>query len=509
RVHVKLVAEAGVGTIAAGVAKAHADVILISGHDGGTGASPLTSIQHAGIPWELGLAEAHQVLVLNNLRSRVVLETDGQLKTGRDVVIAALLGAEEFGFATAALEALGCIMMRSCHLNICPVGVATQDPRLRARFHGDPQHVVNLMTFIAMEVRELMAHLGYHSFDKMVGRSERIEMRRAVDHWKARNLDFSRILFKPSVPKDVKRTFHFPQEHGLEEALDRTSLISLCRPALENRTPVSATLPIENGNRAVGTMLGSELTKKWGGDGLPEDTIKLRFLGSAGQSFGAFIPRGMTLRLEGDANDYVGKGLSGGKIVVVPPAGSAFIPEENVIVGNVAFYGATSGEAYIRGTAGERFGVRNSGVSAVVELIGDHGCEYMTGGQVVVLGRTGRNFGAGMSGGVAWVLDVDGKFAMRCNMELISIGPVTDPTSEAILKELIRRHLAATKSEVARRILDDWATHLPRFVQVLPNDYRRVLEAQTRMREKGLTEEEAVLAAFEENTKSPVRVSWS
>ena len=509
RISVKLVAEAGVGTIAAGVAKAHADVILISGHDGGTGASPLTSIQHAGIPWELGLAEAHQVLVLNNLRSRVVLETDGQLKTGRDVVIAALLGAEEFGFATAALEALGCIMMRACHLNICPVGVATQDPRLRARFHGDPQHVVNLMTFIAMEVRELMAHLGYQSFDKMVGRSERIEMRRAVDHWKARNLDFSRILFKPTVPKDVKRTFHFPQEHGLEEALDKTTLISLCRPALENRTPVSATLPIENGNRAVGTMLGSEVTKRWGADGLPEETIKLRFLGSAGQSFGAFIPRGMTLRLEGDANDYVGKGISGGKIVVVPPAGTTFIPEDNVIIGNVAFYGGTAGEAYIRGTAGERFCVRNSGVSAVVERIGDHGCEYMTGGQVVVLGRTGRNFGAGMSGGVAWVLDVDGKFAMRCNMELISIGPVTDPSSEGILKELIRRHHAATKSDVAMKVLDDWSTHLTKFVQVLPNDYRRVLEAQARMREKGLTEEEAVLAAFEENTKSPVRVSWS
>ena len=322
RISVKLVAEAGVGTIAAGVAKAHADVILISGHDGGTGASSLTSIQHAGIPWELGLAEAHQVLVLNNLRSRVALEADGQLKTGRDVVIAALLGAEEFGFATAPLIALGCIMMRACHLNTCPVGVATQDPYLRKRFPGDPQHVVNFMTFVAMEVRELMAHLGYTSFDKMVGRSERIEMRRAVDHWKARNLDFSRILFKPSVPKDVKRTFRFPQEHGLEEALDRTTLIPLCRPALENRTPVSATLPIQNGNRVVGTMLGSELTRRWGAEGLPDDTIRLRFQGSAGQSFGAFIPRGITLLLEGDANDYIGKGISGGKIVVVPPAGS-------------------------------------------------------------------------------------------------------------------------------------------------------------------------------------------
>ncbi|MFI5181515.1 MAG: glutamate synthase large subunit [Thermoanaerobaculia bacterium] len=509
RISVKLVAEAGVGTIAAGVAKAHADVILISGHDGGTGAASLTSIHHAGIPWELGLAEAHQVLVINNLRSRVALEADGQLKTGRDVVIAALLGAEEFGFATAPLLALGCIMMRACSLNTCPVGVATQDPFLRARFRGDPQHVVNFMTFVAMEVRELMAHLGYRSFDKMVGRSERIEMRRAVDHWKARNLDFSRILFKPTVPKDVKRTFRFPQEHGLEEALDRTTLIPLCRPALEKGSPVSATLPINNGNRVVGTMLGSELTRKWGAEGLPDDTIRLRFQGSAGQSFGAFIPRGLTLLLEGDANDYIGKGISGGKIVVVPPAGSTFIPEENVIIGNVAFYGGTAGEAFVRGVAGERFCVRNSGVSAVVEAIGDHGCEYMTGGQVVVIGPTGRNFAAGMSGGVAWVLDEAGDFAKRCNMELVSLSPVSDPAAAEILRELIRRHAAATQSTRARKILDEWDTFLPKFVQILPNDYRRVLEAQARMRERGLSEEDAVLAAFEENARSPVRVTGS
>jgi glutamate synthase (ferredoxin) len=399
--------------------------------------------------------------------------------------------------------------MRACHLNTCPVGVATQDPQLRARFRGDPQHAVNFMTFVAMEVRELMAHLGYQSFDSMVGRSERIEMRRAVDHWKARNLDFSRILYKPTVPKDVRRTYSLRQEHGLEEALDRTTLISLCRPALENRTPVSATLPIQNGNRAVGTMLGSELTKKWGAEGLPDDTIKLRFLGSAGQSFGAFIPRGMTLLLEGDANDYVGKGISGGKIVVVPPAGSTFVPEENVIIGNVAFYGGTAGEAYVRGVAGERFCVRNSGVAAVVEAIGDHGCEYMTGGQVVVIGRVGRNFAAGMSGGVAWVLDEDGSFPRRCNMELVSLSPVADAASEGILKELVRRHLAATRSDRARKILDSWEAYLPKFVMVLPNDYRRVLEAQERMRERGLPEDEAVLAAFEENARSPVRVSGS
>jgi glutamate synthase (ferredoxin) len=509
RISVKLVAEAGVGTIAAGVAKAHADVILISGHDGGTGASPLTSIQHAGIPWELGLAEAHQVLVINNLRSRVALETDGQLKTGRDVVIAALLGAEEFGFSTAPLIALGCIMMRVCHLNTCPVGVATQDPQLRKEFTGEPEHVVNFMRFIAMEVRELMAHLGYRSFYKMVGRSERLEMRRAVDHWKARKLDFSRILFKPTVPKDVKRTCRVPQEHGLEEALDATTLIPLCRPALENRTPVTATLPIRNGNRVVGTMLGSEITKRWGAEGLPEDTIRLRFQGSAGQSFGAFIPRGLSLLLEGDANDYVGKGLSGGKIVVVPPAGSTFVPEENIIIGNVAFYGGTSGEAYIRGVAGERFCVRNSGVRAVVEAIGDHGCEYMTGGQVVVLGRTGRNFGAGMSGGVAWVLDEKGDFATRCNTELVGLGPIEEVAEAGILQDLVRRHAAYTQSSVARRILEDWNAWLPKFVRILPHDYRRVLESQSRMRERGLSEEEAVMAAFEENAQNPVRVSGS
>jgi glutamate synthase (NADPH) large chain len=506
RVSVKLVAEVGVGTIAAGVAKAHADVVLVSGHDGGTGASPLTSIKHAGIPWELGLAEAHQVLVMNDLRSRIVVEVDGQLKTGRDVIIGALLGAEEFGFATAPLVVLGCIMMRACHLNTCPVGVATQDPKLRAKFMGDPAHVVNFMRFIAMEVREYMAELGYRTIDEMVGRSERIEMRRAVDHWKARNLDFSRILFKPTVPKSYGRICQIPQDHGIEKTLDATTLLDLARPALDERKPVRATLPIRNTNRVVGTMTGSELTRRHGPEGLPEDTIQLHFKGSAGQSFGAFVPRGMTLVLEGDANDYVGKGLSGGKIVVFPPREATFVPEDNVVVGNVAFYGATGGEAYVRGIGGERFCVRNSGVTAVVEGVGDHGCEYMTGGKVVVLGPTGRNFAAGMSGGVAYVLDQDGQFATRCNKELVSLGKIGDPAEAAAVKALVEKHAAYTESGHARKLLADWSGTLAKLVRVMPNDYRRVLEAQARMRDKGMTPEEAELAAFEENTHDAARV---
>ena len=505
RISVKLVSESGVGTIAAGVAKAHADVILISGFDGGTGAASLTSIRHAGAPWELGLAEAQQVLVLNNLRSRVVLEADGQLKSGRDVVVAALLGAEEFGFATAPLLALGCVMMRACHKNTCPVGVATQDPELRKLFTGDPQHVVNFMRFVAMEVRELMAQLGYRQFYKMVGRSEHLEMRRGLDHWKARTLDFSRMLWKPTVSKDVKRTSRVSQEHGLEKSMDATTLIPLCRPAIESRSPVSATLPITNGNRTVGTMLGSEITRRWGAEGLPDDTILLRFQGSAGQSFGAFIPKGLTLSLEGDANDYVGKGLSGGRIRVFPPATATFVPEQNVIIGNVACYGATAGEAFIRGLAGERFCVRNSGVTAVVEGIGDHGCEYMTGGEVVILGRAGRNFGAGMSGGVAWVLDETGDFPFRSNLDLVGMGPIEDPREAAHLKDLITRHAIATHSARAFTMLQDWDAWLPKFVRVMPHDYKRVLESQARMREKGLPEDEAVLAAFEENARSLAR----
>ncbi|GAC1336904.1 MAG: hypothetical protein NVSMB23_02650 [Myxococcales bacterium] len=507
RVSVKLVAEVGVGTIAAGVAKAHADVVLISGHDGGTGASPLTSIKHAGIPWELGLAEAHQVLVLNDLRSRITVEVDGQLKTGRDVVIGALLGAEEFGFATAPLVVLGCIYMRACHLNTCPVGVATQDPRLRARFTGDPAHVENFMRFIAQEVREYMAALGFRKLDEMVGRSEHIEMRRAVDHWKARSLDFSDMLFKPTVPKTYGRTCQIPQDHGIAQTLDSTTLLELARPALEEGKQVRATLPIRNINRVVGTMTGSEVTRRYGAAGLPDDTIRFHFKGSAGQSFGAFIPRGMTLVLEGDANDYVGKGLSGGRIVVYPPKEAAFVAEESIIIGNVAFYGATSGEAFVRGIAGERFCVRNSGLDAVVEGVGDHGCEYMTGGRVVVLGTTGRNFAAGMSGGVAWVLDENGTFAKRCNTQMVGLSRPEDPAELAQVKGLIERHVQHTQSAVGRRVLERWAESAARLLRVMPHDYRRMLDAQAKMRATGLPPEQAEMAAFEQNVRDEARAA--
>jgi glutamate synthase (NADPH) large chain len=506
RISVKLVAEVGVGTIAAGVAKAHADVVLISGYDGGTGASPLTSIKHAGIPWELGLAETHQVLVMNDLRSRITVEVDGQLKTGRDVIVGALLGAEEFGFATGPLVVLGCIMMRACHLNTCPVGVATQDPKLRAKFTGDPAHVVNFMRFVAQEVREYMAELGFRTMDEMVGRSERIEMRRAVDHWKARNLDFSRILFKPTVPRSYGRTCTIPQDHGVERSLDATTLLGLARPALEKGEKVDATLPIRNVNRVVGTMTGSEVTRRHGPDGLPPGTITFRFQGSAGQSFGAFIPRGMTLTLEGDANDYIGKGISGGTIAVFPPKGSTFVAEENVIVGNVALYGATGGEAFIRGVAGERFAVRNSGANAVVEGVGDHGCEYMTGGRVVVLGRTGRNFAAGMSGGVAYVLDVDGTFSVNCNPQMVGLSKVEEPEELGLVKGLVERHVALTGSALGQEVLAGWKDLSARLVRVLPNDYRRMLEAQRQLRAKGMNQDEAELAAFEMNAHDEARV---
>ncbi|HUZ06353.1 MAG TPA: glutamate synthase large subunit, partial [Candidatus Paceibacterota bacterium] len=443
RVSVKLVAEVGVGTIAAGVAKAHADVVLISGHDGGTGASPLSSIKHAGGPWELGVAEAHQTLVLNNLRSRIYVEADGQMKTGRDVAVAALLGAEEFGFATAPLVSLGCIMMRVCHLNTCPVGVATQDPRLRARFAGSPDHAVNFMKFVAQELRGIMAKLGFRTLNEMIGRTDKLIPWKAIEHWKAKGLDLTPILYQPKVAADIGRFRSQDQDHGLEKSLDVTNLLEICKPAIERGEKVRAELPIHNVNRVVGTITGSEITKKHGPNGLPEDTVRLKFNGSAGQSFGAFIPRGMTLELEGDANDYLGKGLSGGKIIVYPPKASTFVAEDNIIIGNVAFYGATSGELFVRGMAGERFGVRNSGVNAVVEAVGDHGCEYMTGGRVVVLGRTGRNFAAGMSGGVAYVLDEAGDFATRCNMELVGIEK-PDEEDLAILKSAIEDHAINT-----------------------------------------------------------------
>ncbi|MFN0069108.1 MAG: glutamate synthase large subunit [Limisphaerales bacterium] len=506
RISVKLVSEVGVGTIAAGVAKAHADVVLISGYDGGTGASPQTSIKHAGIPWELGLAETHQTLVLNNLRSRIVVETDGQLKTGRDVIIAALLGAEEFGFATAPLVALGCIMMRVCHLNTCPVGVATQDPRLRRNFVGRPEDAVNFMQFIAQEVRELMAQLGFRTFNEMIGRVERLEPRKAIDHWKAKGLDFSSVLYAPDMPPGVGRYCQMPQDHGLDRSLDLTTLLDLCQPAIQRGEKVVAELPIRNVNRVVGTIVGNEVTKQWGADGLPEDTITLKFKGSAGQSFGAFVPKGMTLVLEGDTNDYFGKGLSGGKLILHPPAGSTFKAEENIIAGNVAFYGATGGEAYLCGMAGERFGVRNSGANAVVEAVGDHGCEYMTGGRVVILGPTGRNFAAGMSGGVAYILDEAGTFPVRCNKAMVGLGPVTDPAELAEVRAMVERHVRYTKSARGRDVLARWDALAPKFVKVLPKDYARVLEALKKAEAAGLSGDDATNAAFEANARDVARM---
>jgi glutamate synthase (ferredoxin) len=507
RINVKLVSEVGVGTIAAGVAKGHADVILISGHDGGTGASPQTSIKHAGLPWELGVAETHQTLVLNDLRSRVVVETDGQLKTGRDLAIAALLGAEEFGFATSPLVAIGCIMMRVCHLDTCPVGVATQNPELRKKFTGDPQHVVNFRYFMAQELREYMAKLGFRTVNEMIGRVDKLEPKQAIEHWKAKGIDLSNILYLPDVPASVGRYCQILQNHGLDQALDNTVLLDLCKPALDEGKRVAATVEIKNINRVVGTILGSEVTRRYGPEGLPEDTIELHFKGSAGQSFGAFVPKGITLELEGDANDYVGKGLSGGKIIVYPPQGATFVPEENIISGNVNFYGATSGEAYIRGVAGERFCVRNSGVNAVVEGVGDHGCEYMTGGSVIVLGKTGRNFAAGMSGGIAYVLDEDNTFAGRCNFEMVELEPLADAAEIAEVRAMIQKHEEYTRSTVAQRVLADWDGYTAKFVKVIPKDYKRMLEAFARVQAEGLSGDEAAMAAFESNMSDVARVS--
>lgn len=506
RISVKLVSEVGVGTIAAGVAKGHADVVLISGHDGGTGASPQTSIKHAGLPWELGLAETHQTLVLNNLRSRIAVETDGQLKTGRDVIIAALLGAEEFGFATTALVSLGCIMMRVCHLDTCPVGVATQNPELRKRFTGDPSHAVNFMRFIAKEVREYMALLGFRTINEMIGRTDKIEASKAIEHWKAKGLDYTNILYQPKVGPEIGRYCQIQQNHGLESSLDTRELIELARPALEAKENVSADVRIQNTNRVVGTILGSEVTRRFGREGLPEDTIHFHFYGSAGQSFGAFIPRGMTLELEGDANDYFGKGLSGGKMILYPPKSSTFVAEENVITGNVAFYGATSGEAYICGLAGERFCVRNSGINAVVEGVGDHACEYMTGGRVVVLGETGRNFGAGMSGGIAYVLDRNGTFHNRCNSETVSMINLSKNNLDE-LRGLLQRHIQYTQSQHAQRVIADWETTSKQFVKVMPKDYQRMLDAITIAEDSGLVGEQAIMAAFEANKNDAARVS--
>jgi glutamate synthase (NADPH/NADH) large chain len=495
RIHVKLVAEVGVGTVAAGVSKAHADVVLISGHDGGTGASPLTSLKHAGGPWELGLAETQQTLLLNGLRDRIVVQTDGQLKTGRDVIVAALLGAEEFGFATAPLVVSGCIMMRVCHLDTCPVGIATQNPELRARFSGKPEFVENFFEFIAEEVRELLAELGFRTLAEAVGHAELIDATQAIDHWKASGLDLTPILHVPERPFGDELHQVAEQDHGLDKALDQ-QLISAARTAIDMATPIQLEFPIRNVNRTVGTMLGHEVTKRHGGAGLPDDTIDITLRGSAGQSLGAFLPKGVTLRLFGDANDYAGKGLSGGRLIVRPPESlhGDFVAEDNIIAGNVLLYGATGGEAFFRGRAGERFGVRNSGATAVVEGVGDHGCEYMTGGRVVVLGTTGRNFGAGMSGGIAYVWDPDGTFAGRLNDEMVDVDPLDDLDTSWLVTAIFR-HQSETGSEVASRILSDWQYTVRQFVKVMPRDYKRVLAAIKAAEEAGADIDEAIMAA--------------
>jgi glutamate synthase (NADPH/NADH) large chain/glutamate synthase (ferredoxin) len=474
-VSVKLVAEVGVGTVAAGVAKAHADKVLISGDSGGTGASPLSSIKYAGVPWELGLAETHQTLVLNDLRGRIRVETDGQMKTGRDVAIATLLGAEEYGFATAPLIVEGCIMMRKCHLNTCPVGIATQDPALRKKFAGQPEHIVNFFFFVAEELREIMAKLGFRTVNEMVGRVDKLKIHKAIDHWKAKGLDLTPLLQALDVGPEIARYCVQKQDHGLAGVLDN-KLIELCKPALEKKDKVILDLPIRNVNRTVGTMLSSHVAKRYGLEGLPEDTITIKFTGSAGQSFGAFLSRGITLILEGESNDYLGKGLSGGKIIVFPPKQALYSPEETILIGNTSLYGGTQGEAYCYGMAGERFAVRNSGVRAVVEGTGDHGCEYMTGGVVVVLGKTGRNFAAGMSGGVAFVLNELDKFQSRCNFGMVELEKVTTADDKKTLHQLITSHFMYTGSRNAKRILDSWESMLPKFEKVMPVDYKRVLE---------------------------------
>jgi glutamate synthase (NADPH/NADH) large chain len=490
------VSEVGVGTVAAGVSKAKADHIVISGYDGGTGASPQSSIKHAGTPWELGLSEAQQTLVLNKLRGRVGLQVDGQLKTGRDVLIGALLGADEFGFATAPLVVEGCIMMRKCHLNTCPVGVATQDPALRKKFTGQPEHVVNYFFFVAEEVRELMAQMGIRKFDDLVGRSDLLDMRKGISHWKAKGLDFSKVFHQPDVPASVARRHLEEQDHGLSEALDN-DLIAQAKEALDAKRTVSIETNVCNVNRSVGAMLSHEVAKRHGNAGLPDDTIRVKLTGTAGQSFGAFLAHGITFQLEGEGNDYVGKGLCGGRIIVKPSTDSKLTAADNIIVGNTVLYGATGGEVFFNGVAGERFAVRNSGAVAVVEGLGDHGCEYMTGGMVVVLGQTGRNFAAGMSGGVAYVLDEDGGFAQRCNMSMVQLEAVPEEAAasetgevhskgrvhfnhlnkadEAALRGKIEKHLRYTGSARAKQILDNWSTFLPKFVKVMPTEYRRAL----------------------------------
>ena len=491
----KLVSEAGVGVIASGVVKGHADHVLISGHDGGTGASRWTGIKNAGLPWELGLAETHQTLVANDLRGRTVLQTDGQLKTGRDVAIAALLGAEEFGFSTAPLITLGCIMMRKCHKNTCPVGIATQDPVLREKFAGEPEHVINFFFMLAEEVREIMSQLGFRTLSEMVGRADMLEVDKEVtkNNEKVQNIDLS-LLLRPAadIRPEAAQYCVQKQDHGLDMALDQ-KLIALSKAALEKSLPVYIETPIRNVNRAVGTMLSHEVTKRYHSAGLPAETIHIKLSGSAGQSLGAFLCPGIMLELEGDSNDYVGKGLSGGKIVVYPPRQSKFDPKENIVIGNVALYGATSGEAYFNGMAAERFCVRNSGARAVVEGVGDHGCEYMTGGTVVVLGKTGRNFAAGMSGGIAYVFDVDEKFSSRCNPELVDLDKVEKEEDIMTLRMMIQQHQRHTNSQLAKEILADFDNLLPKFIKVFPRDYKRVIES--------IKQEEASKKALEQDTQ--------
>ncbi|RMF07127.1 MAG: glutamate synthase subunit alpha, partial [Alphaproteobacteria bacterium] len=513
-VSVKLVSEVGVGTVAAGVSKARADHVTISGFEGGTGASPLTSIKHAGSPWEIGLAETHQTLVLNRLRGRIAVQVDGGLRTGRDVVVGALLGADEFGFSTAPLIAAGCLMMRKCHLNTCPVGIATQDPVLRKRFRGTPEHVVNYFFFVAEEVREYMAQLGFAKFSDMIGQTECLDKDRAIEHWKANGLDFTNLFHKPDVPGDVAIWNCEKQVHLIDDVMDR-ELIRRAQPALERREPVKIEMQIRNTDRTTGAMLSGEVAKRYGHEGLPDDTIHVSLTGTAGQSFGAWLAAGVTLSLVGEANDYVGKGLSGGRVIVRPPEESKIVPEESIIVGNTVLYGAISGECYFRGIAGERFAVRNSGAIAVVEGTGDHGCEYMTGGIVVVIGPTGRNFAAGMSGGIAYVLDEQGDFERRCNLAMVDLEPIaaegdlmervahqgsdlethglvdilsdmTRHDSER-LRQLIENHLHYTGSRRAREILENWDEMLPKFVKVMPVEYRRALEEMAKHKEADTT----------------------
>jgi glutamate synthase (NADPH/NADH) large chain len=474
RINVKLVSKAGVGTIAAGVAKAHADVILIAGYDGGTGASPISSIKHAGLPWELGLTEAHQTLVRNKLRSRVVLQTDGQLKTGRDLAIAALMGAEEWGVATAALVAGGCIMMRKCHLNTCPVGVATQDPELRKLFSGKPEHIVNLFRFMAEELREIMAELGFRTIHEMVGRVQFLKVKDNLQSWKAKKIDLSGILHPVTNTKGMTLYNSESQDHGMANILD-WKLWEAAKPAIEDKTPVFTSFDVINVDRTIGTLLSNEISKVYGSAGLPDNTVNFKFKGSAGQSFAAFTTKGVSFELEGEANDYVGKGLSGAQIAVYPAANATFVPEDNIIIGNVALYGATSGELFVGGMAGERFAVRNSGATTVVEGIGDHGCEYMTGGRALILGKTGRNFAAGMSGGIAWVYNPEGTFAENCNTEMVDLDPLSVQDEEQILT-LLRKHITLTGSKLAQKILNNWNEASTQFVKVFPREYKKVLE---------------------------------